>query len=108
MKILVRWNTVNYNCGEAFNGSHFKATCEGIYSFYVTVYQASSSYGNVYLYQGGSAIAQSTRAGYDSRRGSLTVQATLKLTKGMQIYAVFDGSGLCEAGFQTNITNFSI
>ena len=100
MKILVIWYTVNYNCGGAFNGSHFKATCEGIYSFYVTVYQASNSYGYVYLYQG-SCIAQSQRAGYEGRRGSIVVQATLKLTKGMKICAGFGGSGLSETGFQT-------
>ena len=100
------WNTVNYNCGGAFNGSRFTATCEGIYSFYVAVFQSSSSHGYLYLYQGGSVIAQSQRAGYESRRASLVVQATLKLSKGVQIYAGFGGSGLSEAGFQTTITHF--
>ena len=99
------WNTVNYNCGGAFNGSRFTATCEGIYSFYVTVYQSSSSYGHLYLYQDGSLIAQSQRAVYEGRRGSLVVQATLKLTKGMQIWAVFGGSGVTEGGFQTIINS---
>ena len=105
LKCLATWNTVNYNCGGAFNGVSFKATCHGIYSFYVTVYQASTSYGYVYLYQG-SCIAQSQRSGYEGRKGSIVVQATLKLTKGMQICAGFGGSGLSEAGFQTTITHF--
>ena len=98
----MRWNTVNYNCGEAFNGSHFKVTCEGIYSFYLTVYHASSDYGYVYLCEGGTVIAQSQRAGYNGQRGSIVVQTTVKLTKGMKIYAMFGGSGL-EVGFQTII-----
>ena len=98
---LVTWNTINYNYGnpkfgKSFDGTHFTARQNGIYSFYVTVNQTRGDRGYVYLYQGDSIVAQNSSYGDYSH--TLVLQATIKLEKGNKVHVRLDGY-LNEAGF---------
>ena len=81
-----------------FDGTYFKALYDGIYSFYVNVNHASTSWGHIYIYQGDLIVAHAKRAcgGYHA---PLVLQTTLKLEKGNKVHVRLDGE-LVEAGFQ--------
>ena len=70
-----------------FDGTHFTAPARGIYSFYVTVRQASSTTGHVYLYSNGEIASHSQRADYNGYAGSIVIQARLLLEKGYKVRA---------------------
>ena len=70
-----------------FDGTYFTAPVKGIYSFNVTVRQASSAPGHIYLYSNGEIAAHSQRADYNGYAGSIVIQARLLLEKGYKVRA---------------------
>ena len=87
----VSWRSTDYNSKIAslnyFDGSHFTAPARGIYSFYVTVRQATAAPGHIYLYSNGVIAAHSQRADYNGYAGSIVIQARLLLEKGYKVRA---------------------
>ena len=85
----VSWRSTEYNSKNAlftyFDGTHFTAPARGIYSFHVTVRQASSAPGHIYLYSNGEIAAHSQRADYNGYAGSIVIQARLLLEKGFKV-----------------------
>ena len=78
-----------YNYGGHFDGSFFTAPENGIYSFYLTSAQASSSSGYAYIYVNDNLIAQSRRRGTNNYDGSVSVSVTVKLQQDDKVKAEF-------------------
>ena len=93
------WHNTEYNYNsfgnDAFNGIMFTAPIGGIYSFYVTVQQASHQHGFVDLYHNDSKeqtiVAKGSRAEDRNFDGQISVQATIILRKNEMIYVGIRG-----------------
>jgi len=89
-----------YSSSKSFNGAVFTAPVSGIYSFYVTVQQDSSTIGYVYLKrnrhnESPTTIAHGKRGDYGGVNGNVIVQSTIFLTKNDLVHVTFEGR-LCD------------
>ena len=88
----MKWITTEYNYGDHFDGSFFTVPKDGIYTFYLTARQASSSYGHANIYVNENQIAYSYRAESSGYNSHVSVSVTINLQRDDKVKAKFSGT----------------
>ena len=77
----MKWTNVDYNHGNFFDGTYFTVPEKGLYRFNASCYQASSSYGQIYLYVNDNKYIWAARTESNGKDGFVNVDTTLELVK---------------------------
>ena len=88
----MKWKTTEYNYGDHFDGSFFTVPEDGIYTFYLTARQTSSTSGYAYIYVNENEIANSVRSDNHSSNGHVSVSITIRLQRDDKVKAKFSGT----------------
>ena len=90
----MQWTNVDYNHGSCFDGTYFTVPENGLYCFNATCYQASSYYGQIFLYVNGNEHVWTARAETNNEEGFVNIDTTLELAKNdkvhVRLYGKFD------------------
>ena len=93
----MKWKTTEYNYGDHFDGSFFTVPEDGIYTFYLTARQASttgqaSTAGYAHIYVNEIQIAYSLHSESSVYTSNVSVSVTIKLQRDDKVKAAFSGN----------------
>ena len=84
--VQVKWQNIEYNIGDHFNGSHFTVPYDGLFSFNAKAIQHSKKEGVFYFYVNGLEKSRVKAHNIDVTQGNVSLDKTLELKKNDKVH----------------------